>query len=594
MAKSARYRLTADLVAAHAGASGVVAIDDAAIGRTWALHPERPDARANEDARAVLAAMGTDPQPIQRAEDPPPQNDVLLVKLSGPIEETGGYHDPCAGWTAGHDTIYEGLAAAFEIGDAVLWINSPGGVVSGGPEAMRRAREMKVKHGRRCIGYLDLGASMAMWWAVSICDEIYVPKDGRAGAVGCRGTLSSMAEALKKEGVDVWVAQFPDGKATGMPELPISDEGKARADRDVRFLGEMFFADVCASATGTRAGLTPDVLKSYRADCYTGQAAVDAGFADGVSTLEEVMSYALATAGQGADMTIKARAEGAPPEPDDKNKPEGEEPAPDSKPEPGEKAKTCARCDLALDPMDSFCRKCGTATVPPEGEDDAPDSSARGSALAGKIAAAHAPIAPAARADGAYSAPALKAALATATGILDAVAGLVGAKSHAEIVGAVKATAHDAGKALRYRAERDAARADKAEAERKDLAIRLIGLGIEGWQRGDIFADTKGDRFTDLFGAMPLPTLRGMVERFEATRAAKADPFTPSREKATAAEDANRTAPATGDPADGQIVNAMSLPAVKALIKSNPGLDPKAIARTYLKTVASNGAGGVQ
>lgn len=593
MPRANSYRLTADLVAAHAGANGIVCLDASAEGRTWPLHAERPDARTNRNAREVLAELRGDVyREIEYVRDAPSaaQGDVILVQLRGPIEERGGYHDPCGGFTAGHDTIYDSLAAAFEIGDVLFDIHSPGGAVSGGPENMRRAREMKAKHGRRCIGFSEGGIhSMALWWAFAICDELWISADARVGTVGARGMLSSISGALAKDGIVVDVFEDPEGKSAGVPELPISDEAKARAQRDVSLAADAFRAAVCAGAIGMRAGLTPEILKSYRADSFTGQAAVDAGFADGISTLEAVMMDALANAGRGAAMPD--------PENDDK-KNEG------SDDEPAEQA-CCARCSLALDPMDSYCRKCGTATVPaksktedePKKDDDAaPDSSARGSALAARMPGlARAPIAADARAG--MSVPALRATVATMGATLDAVARLVGAKGHAEIVGAVEATAKDAAKAIRYRAERDEQRKRSDAKERMDLLLALSAADPAGHPRGKLIVDVvEGEKIT---GSKPAPlwsdgpegrtlaNLRGYARTVlgsqSGTKPTDANPY-----------DKPPAAPADHASADmaGEIEIAKRDPAVQLAARTTPGATLDDIAKNHV--IASRAARRVQ
>ena len=60
---------------------------------------------------------------------------------------------------------------------------------------------------------------------------------------------------------------------------------------------------------GQRYGLTPEFLIELGADMLTGQAAVDAGLADGVASFDEVVAYALQLASESASTrTAKVRA----------------------------------------------------------------------------------------------------------------------------------------------------------------------------------------------------------------------------------------------------------------------------------------------
>ena len=63
---------------------------------------------------------------------------LTRVDISGPLEQRAGYHDPCSGWTDGHDAIAERLCAAFASGDVLLVVDSPGGAAAAA--ASSRAR----------------------------------------------------------------------------------------------------------------------------------------------------------------------------------------------------------------------------------------------------------------------------------------------------------------------------------------------------------------------------------------------------------------------------------------------------------------------
>lgn len=541
-------------------------LDASAAGRTMRLHASRPDASTNRHASSEIRGETVyGPQGIRGAEPPPPQNDVMLVSIDGPIEERSGYHDPCGGWTDGHDAIYERLAAAFEIGDVVLTGRTPGGAVSGGPEHMRRAAEMKAKHGRRCVGHTEtLVASMGLWWFAAICDEIFVSADARIGCAGARAAHMSIAGALAKEGMVPTFSAWPDeGKLAGMPELPLSAEAKARMDRDVNDAGERFAACLAASPTAMRAGLTRDGIAALGADALTGAAAVDAGLADGVATLEEVISYALATAGTGATAMAEPGEE----------KPEGE----DAKPEEEAVCKSCKQGKLGAEQR--FCGMCGADRVPAAEDDEtnesaeeeeAPPSSkpkpSEDARKAIKAPAARQASTVAAmlglRADASH--PAVMAALADAMRIVDHAAKLTGHKATGEILGGMSSLAHDA-------AQTAATQRDLADAKRKaDAAERLTlakrGAAVDGKRDGWIADVIKGDARVGvkpgpLAAHMPIGELRGYVEGLEKRGGKRTpNPFAPDARRAaeaTSAERANSAAhTAANNPAVAQATRA--------------------------------------
>src|SRR5262249_9567946 len=147
--------------------------------------------------------------------------------------------------------------------------------------------------------YADkMTASPASWWPAAAADDIFLPEAGIVGSIGARAAHCSIAGHLAQEGIEPTYFAWPGaGKVAFAPELPLSELGRERGERDVAIAGEAFAAAVRAAR-----GLDRDTIVELDADALTGQAAVDAGLADGVASLEGVLSYALELSANGADM----------------------------------------------------------------------------------------------------------------------------------------------------------------------------------------------------------------------------------------------------------------------------------------------------
>lgn len=303
MPRKLSYQLTPKLIATHAGAD-VLCLADAGIGRSFRLHAERPGPAINR--RPFRASGGgitwaTD-LPSGAAHVVEPVDTALIrVDIVGALEQRAGYHDICAGWSDGHDAIAERLCAAFEEGDVLLVIDSPGGAAAGTQQNVERTLRAKEKHGRRVTVFGDeMIASGGAWWAMAVGDEIFLPSAARIGSIGARGGHVDMSGALAKDGVKVTYFADPADKIAFAAELPLSEEAARRGNRDVSIMASAFRAAVCAGPVGQRYGLTPEYLIELGADMLTGQAAVDAGLADGVEHLEAVTAYALTLATESA------------------------------------------------------------------------------------------------------------------------------------------------------------------------------------------------------------------------------------------------------------------------------------------------------
>ena len=339
----------------------------------------------------------------------------------------------------------------------------------------------------------------------------------------------------------------------------------------------MMRAAICGGPVGRASGLTPDALKMMGGKTYMGEAAVRAGLATGVATREEVLTYALATAGQGGAAMPGENKD------DDKDKaPPGdaraeddEDKGPDSEHE--EKATTCAHCKAGLKGA-RFCGMCGTDSVPPmkdDEEDKEPESSKRGAAVASKTRAFAAPISPAAR-HGATVAEMLGlradasqiatlTALAEVCRVFDFGKALTGKSTAGGIIGELKATAEDAARTSEVHARLDAANKRAAYDERLGLAKRWAA--VPGVVRTDVLADVvSGDKRVGvkpgpLAATMPLDELKAYVEKKEASAPPKRSPLVVDADAAKAVSDAAKN---NGKPSAAAIEAAKKAPAVIA------------------------------
>lgn len=551
------YQLTAALVASHGGGP-VVYLDASAIGRSYRLHTARPGPELNVPIgpRAdVIGAGGIFAPEVTVEESVGPA--VTRVEIMGPIEQRAGYHGDCGGWSDGHDAIAERLCDALEHGDVLLVIDSPGGAAAGIDQAVQRVLAAKAEHGRRITGYADeqIG-SAAYYWAACVCDEIYLPPSGIVGSIGARASHWSEAGALAIDGIAVTHFAWPGaGKVALAPELPLSELGKERGERDVTISGEAFCAAVCAA----RPQLTRDAIVALDADCLTGMAAVDAGLADGVASLVEVEEYALTLAGAAAEgaegaeertMSLKSKAGAIRSE-----EPGKDEPKPDA---PADKVSSeCGSCGLNNETDAKFCKGCGASMATraedePE-EEPKPEERAAPPAPAkpGAQARSYASIAQAAGLREGASTLAIKTSVVRMRQSLDRYMTATGARTMDELDGAIAAIAEDAKRLAKVEQDMAALKARADEKERMDLLLKLAAADLGGDNaRGQLIVDQVDDvtgartmipNPKSLIASAPLGKLRGYVTAKidntapTAAAAPKRSPFEPDADAVQAA-----------------------------------------------------------
>lgn len=539
---------TFQLTQQHVDQHGVVCLDARAVGRSFVLHASRPGPTANTPVPRRGEVVG----PSGAVEDVTPTGQALKptvtrVDIRGPIEQRAGYYDPCGGWSDGHDAIAERMIAALELGDVVLVIDSPGGAHAGLQEAIKRVQTVKAALGRKVCVYADeMIGSAAYWWACGVGDEIYAPESAIVGSIGARGAHESIAGALQQGGIAVTYFAWPgEGKVAFAPELPLSDVGKQRGERDVAMAGEAF----CAAVVTAR-GIDRDAIVELDADALPAPLALEAGLIDGLASLEDVMAAALADAGRTNEGSNMAN-----PTAEDKSAEERKAEENKRAEEEANRAdkKECGTCKAANEDDAKYCDECGSPFPgkaeedddddddDDEDDDDPPPSSKKGAHPPPPERAAHARgLADLAGLPESSSIPAIKAALIPHVGLSEYVMKLTETRSPTEARGALMALVEDAAQAGKLRTELRAEKRRRAHRERMDLANRLSAAQIPGYQTGDLFIDTvdeqSGKRTRVLakqYAEMKLGTFKGLVEsKLKNAPATRRDPFQPDEERA--------------------------------------------------------------
>jgi hypothetical protein len=427
---------------------------------------------------------------------------------------------------------------------------------------VRRVLECKAEHGRRVTVYADeMIGSAAYWWAAAVGDEIYGPDSMLVGSIGARSAHVSEAGHLDREGIAVTYFAAPGpGKVAFAPELPLSDVGKQRGDRDVWVAFDAF-----ANAVGPRRGISREDIVKLDADVLPGAMAVRARLADGVASLEEVIDYALALAGveavadsaadeesyddetqenepmgnQVRSAVISAgdpppepekkpgeRAEDPPAEPEKKDPPKPGSARNEDPPPPDPVKKECAKCAKANDDDAAFCDGCGEPFPGKEdeadeddeedsadeddedraAEGDKPDADDRRAqppppdqdAKTKARAARKGTMASIFGLKDSASEPAIKTAALAYAALGRAVMATTGARTPAEAQGKLQALADDAAESVKLRTEMKAARKRENYAQRMALLARLANANIQGYPRGDLLIDREvgGKRVT--------------------------------------------------------------------------------------------------
>lgn len=260
------------------------------------------------DPQAIdFSYLYTGIRPNDRTDD-----NVAIVSINGPLEHHATWwwdsyesiveriegamtgHDLCAqheamyGWRDDFEPMAEVPARA-----VVLCIDSPGGEAAGATWAHRRIRSLRKKYDCPIYAYANETTCSAAYEIACAADEIWLPDTGTVGSIGVIATMFDQTGANRKMGLNVELITSGEQKADGHADRPITDEIRARMQKRVMQLAEVFWRVVADSR-----GMTPRQVQGLEAGVFTGQDAVDVGIADGVARYERFMKYVSASLNQ--------------------------------------------------------------------------------------------------------------------------------------------------------------------------------------------------------------------------------------------------------------------------------------------------------
>jgi signal peptide peptidase SppA len=187
---------------------------------------------------------------------------------------------------------YNDLAASVEHAmsnddiHAVLMVwDSPGGEVQGAFEFADRIAAAGAGATKLFASIADGMAASAAYLGGSAKGKPYVTATGYAGSIGVVMRHVDYSSAMAKEGVGVDYIFAGAHKVDGNPFSRMSPEVRASLQAEVNNLYDMF-----VSAVARNTGISAEAIRATEARTYMGQAAVEAGLAQGVTTTDALIS----------------------------------------------------------------------------------------------------------------------------------------------------------------------------------------------------------------------------------------------------------------------------------------------------------------
>jgi signal peptide peptidase SppA len=266
-------------------------------GRTWAVAPDVLEALCSLDGlaatdelvSAVQAFSGSRPR-----SQTPTAAGVAVVPLVGLITPRLTLLSMLFGGGGGLEQFRADLRQAVaspDVSSIVLNVDSPGGSVELLTETaaeLRQARAVKP-----IVAAVSTLAASAGYWLASQASEVAVTPSGSVGSVGAYRIHVDQSGADAQEGIKPTIVSAGEYKVEQQPHAPLADSARAELQRSVDEHYGQFLADVAAGRGTTAAHVAEHYGKGR---LLSARRAVEAGKADRVATIEQVVGSELASA----------------------------------------------------------------------------------------------------------------------------------------------------------------------------------------------------------------------------------------------------------------------------------------------------------
>lgn len=215
---------------------------------------------------------------------------TALVTIDGSLVNRGAWmgKDFCTGLVSyeGINAQLDEVAADAGIENVILDINSYGGEANGMAGAARKVRELrKTKY---VIAVINDVAASAGYGLASGADEIVVSETSVVGSIGVVMLHLDRSAEMAAKGVRPTFIHAGAHKVDGHPFGPLPENVRSDMQRDVMAFYDQFLGVVEAGRGKSR--LNVKRARETEARTFIGQAAVDAGLADRVASLDDVLA----------------------------------------------------------------------------------------------------------------------------------------------------------------------------------------------------------------------------------------------------------------------------------------------------------------
>lgn len=211
---------------------------------------------------------------------------TAIAQMRGKLVNRGAWIGASSGLTSyeGLGAMFAGLRADPAVRRVVLDVDSPGGEAAGAFEAAAALRALDAE--KPVTVLVNAVCCSAAFLVSSGASEILVTPTGSVGSIGVIIVHLDRSASLEKAGLRPTIIHAGAGKADFNPFEPLPEAVRADVQREVNALYGEFVATVAAHRPKR---LSEETIRTAGARVFRGRAAVEAGLADRVATLDDVL-----------------------------------------------------------------------------------------------------------------------------------------------------------------------------------------------------------------------------------------------------------------------------------------------------------------
>ena len=232
----------------------------------------------------------------------PTQGMIAVVPLWGVLTPSGddwGYGTSLDDFTR----LMGQLDANQNVSTIVLNVRSPGGTVTGTPEASAAVRAVRDGGRTKIVSVANGMMASAAVWIGAAASEVIVTPSGEAGSIGVISMYADLSKAYEAMGIKIDVMRVPAKKARFSGVEPMTEEMKKHREERL----EMSYAAFKRSMADNR-GIRIDSVegKFGGGEMMSAKEALEAGLVDGIATLDETIARLAGTAPKRAPSNARA------------------------------------------------------------------------------------------------------------------------------------------------------------------------------------------------------------------------------------------------------------------------------------------------